>query len=130
MRSALSRTSDGCSSDEAVKVLNDLLKALYLPNENGEYAASSREEAEALLYKTQPAMYGFAKNLVNHFEEDEALALLAEIDHRLDIPDDDFKFDYSVPNCGSSEEPYQLTITYGDESLGFVKIVVSKMICN
>lgn len=126
MRSALSRTSDGCSSDEAVILLKKLLSDLYLPDENGDYKATSRDEARAILLNTQPAMYGFAKNLVNHFEEDEALALLAGIDHQLDIPDDDFKFDYDVPSCGSSEDPYRLTIVYGDSTIGFIKISVSK----
>lgn len=109
-------------------LLQKLINSLYVPDANGNYEANSEEEAKKLIHATTTAMYGFANNLVNNFEEDEALALLAEMDFRLDIPNDDFKFYYSVPNCGSSEDPLRLKIEYGDVELGLVKISVCKSV--
>ena len=70
------RTSKGCSSDEVVLVLQKMLDKLYMPDERGNFAASTLEGARNILLNTQPSVYGFMKNLVNQLEEDDALAML------------------------------------------------------
>jgi len=124
MKNKVYKTSKGCSSDEIVLVLQKLLDDLYIPDANGNYVAGTIEKAKDILQTSQSKMFGFARNIVDQMEDDEALAMLAEIDHRLTIHDTDFKFDYDVSYLGSSEEPYTLFITYGDESLGFINIRV------
>ena len=121
------RTSKGCSSDEVVLVLQKMLNKLYVPNERGEYAARSIEEAKEILMSTRVSVYGFLKNLVHQLEEDDALAMLAEIDHRLTFPDIEFAFDYDVCPTGHSEEPYTLCLSYGDPALGFVRMTVNDL---
>ena len=124
MKNKVYKTSKGCSSDEIVIILQRLLDDLYIPDDKGNYVAGTIEKAKDILQASQPKMFGFARNIVDQMEDDEALAMLAEIDHRLTIHDTDFKFDYDVSYLGSSEEPYMLFITYGDESLGFINIRV------
>ena len=124
MKNKVYKTSKGCSSDEIVLVLQKLLDDLYIPDANGNYVAGTIEKAKDILQTSQSKMFGFARNIVDQMEDDEALAMLAEIDHRLTIHDTDFKFDYDVSYLGSSKEPYTLFITYGDESLGFINIRV------
>jgi len=128
MKLKIFRTSEGCSSDEVVLVLQKMLDKLYVPNERGDYAAGTIDEAKQILFETQTGVYGFLKNVVDQLEEDDALAMLAEIDHRLTFHDRDFRFDYDTNQCGHSEEPYTLFLQYGDPSLGFVKLRVNAMI--
>lgn len=125
MKSKVFATSRGCSSDEIVRVLQQTLNDLYLPDSHGNYKASNEDEAKNILYGSQQAVYGFMKNLVHQMEEDEALAMLAEVDHRLNFHDPDFKFEYGVPNTGRGDVPYTLIVQYGDPGLGFVKISVN-----
>ena len=122
----VSRTSKGCSSDEVVLVLQKMLDRLYLPNANREYV-ESLDEARSILLGTQPSVYGFMKNLVNQLEEDDALAMLAEIDHRLTFHDLEFQFNYDVESVGHSEEPYTLFLSYGDPALGHVRMSVNDL---
>ena len=127
MKLLVLRTSKGCSSDEVVLVLQKMLDKLYMPDERGNFAASTLEGARNILLNTQPSVYGFMKNLVNQLEEDDALAMLAEIDHRLTFHDLDFQFNYDVEPTGHSEEPYTLFLSYGDPALGFVKMSVNDL---
>lgn len=114
--------------DDVVNVLQSTVNKLYLPDESGDFAAGSQDEALNILLGTQKKMYHFVKTLVKQYEDEfDALAVLAEVDHRLSIPDDDFKFDYDVENTGSCEVPYTLFLKYGDPALGFVKISVNSM---
>ena len=128
MTCSVCATCKGPSSDEIVSIFQQMLNDLYLPDENGNYKAGSFTEARNILYGTQPKVFGFLKNLVNQMEEDEALAMLAEIDHRLTFPDPDFKFEYDVPPTGRSDVPYPITLRYGDPNLGFVKITVDETV--
>lgn len=91
------------------------------------YVAPTFDEARQILFGSQTKVYGFLKNLVHQMEEDEALAMLAEIDHKLTFPNTDFKFEYDVPNTGSRDAPYTLTFRYGDPDLGFVKMTVNDL---
>lgn len=124
MKNKVYKTSKGCSSDEIIIILQKLLDDLYIPDSNGRYAAGTLQQAKDILYASQLRMFGFARNIADQMEDDEALAMLAEIDHRLTIHDTDFKFDYDVSYLGSSEDPYTLFITYGDKSIGFIEIRV------
>jgi hypothetical protein len=128
MKLKVYRTSEGCSSDEVVLVLQKMLDQLYIPDERGNYAAGTIEEAKQILYSTQSSVYGFLRNVVSQLEEDDALAMLAEIDHRLTFHDEDFRFDYDINQCGHSESPYTLFLQYGDPNLGFAKLRVNDMI--
>ncbi len=117
----VSKTCVGPSSDEIVTILQKMLNDLYSDE------VDTADKARQILYGTQTQVYGFMKNLVTQMTEDDALAMLAEIDHRLTFPDTDFKFEYDVPNCGSNYRPYTMTLRYGDPMLGFVKMSVNAM---
>lgn len=105
-----------------------MINDLYLPDKDGNYKASDLNSAKNILYSCQHVVYGFVKNLVSQMpDEDEALAMLAEIDHKLTFPDPDFKFEYDVPNLGRNDVPYTLMLKYGDASLGFVQMKVNVM---
>jgi len=128
MKNKVSRTSVSCSSDEVVLVLQKMLDLLYVPDERGNFAATTREEAQKILYSTKKSVYGFLREMVRQMEDDESLAMLAEIDHRLTIHDHDFTIEYDVEPTGSSEDPYILFVRYGDPSLGFVSFTISDTI--
>lgn len=106
--------------------MQQMLDQLYKPDDKGNYVAETLDAARNILLASQPRMFGFARNLVDQMEDDEALAMLAEIDHRLTIHDKDFQLKYDVSNLGSSEDPYSLFIEYGDPKLGFIRIVTNK----
>ena len=106
-----------------------MLNKLYVPDENGDYCCGTKDEAVTLLLGTQKMMYTFVKRLVSQYDDEfEALAELAEVDHRLDIPDDDFTIDYDTENgpC-NSDVPYTINLQYGDPNLGFVRLSINAM---
>lgn len=127
MKHRVSETSKGCSSDDIVSVFQLMLDKLYMPDAQGNYAASTLEEARDILYASQVAVYGFMKNLVNQLTDDEALAMMAEIDHKLDYHNVDFSLDYEVEPTGGNLVPYTLFVKYGDFDLGFVKMTVNDL---
>ena len=127
MKLVVFRTSEGCSSDEIVLVFQKMLDKLYVPDERGNYAAGTIEEAKQILFSTQPSVFGFMKNVLSQLEEDDALAMFAEIDHRLTFHDEDFRFEYDTNQLGHSEDPYTLFLRYGDPALGFVQLRLNAM---
>ena len=105
-----------------------MLTKLYVPDDNGDYHCSTRDEAVTVLLGTQKYMHNFVKELVNRYEDEfEALAALAEVDHRLNIPDQDFTIDYDTEHLGGNNTPYTMKLQYGDPSLGYVRIALSAM---
>jgi len=127
MKNKVSATYKGCSSDEITTVIQKMLNDLYLPDAQGNYAATTLDQARDILYGSQMKVYGFLKNLVNQMAEDEALAMLAEIDHKLVYNNADFSLDYDVQSVGSSQTPYTLFVKYGDPDLGYVKFTVNDL---
>ena len=119
-------TSGRCSSVEAASILNEMLTKLYVPDDNGDYRCSTKDEAVSVLLETQKYMHNFVKELVHKYEDEfDALAALAEVDHRLNIPDEDFTIDYDTENFGGNDAPYTIKLQYGDPSLGYVRIAMS-----
>jgi len=104
-----------------------MLDKLYVPDAQGNFAASTLDEARTILYNTQSQVYGFLKNLVNQMTDDEALAMMSEIDHKLTYHNTDFSLDYDVQPTGSSQTPYTFFVRYGDPDLGYVKITVNDL---
>ena len=123
------KISEKCSSAEVADNLQLMLNKLYVPDENGDYCCSTLDEAKTLLLGTQKMMYAFMRRLVTQYEDEfEALAELAEVDHRLEIPDDEFTIDYDTEDGPSSSDiPYTLLLQYGDPHLGYVRISMNAM---
>lgn len=124
MRTRVYRTLRGCCSDEITDVLQDLINNIYVKNDIDE-CVDLNNNAKSLILKSSKTVYGFLKNLVGQMEEDEALALLAEIDHKLTYPTRNFVFDYSVSDIGSSNVPYTMFLRYGDDRAVIVKMTVN-----
>ena len=104
-----------------------MLNKLYVPDKEGNYFCGTKDEAITLLFGTQKKVYDFMKCLVNKYDDEfDALAELAEVDHRLDIPDEDFTIDYET-DCNSSFIPYTIQLQYGDPHLGYVRMAVNAM---
>ena len=123
------RISEKCSSAEVAEGLQIVLNKLYVPDEDGDFFCSTKDEAMTLLLSTQKMMHNFLKRLVTQYEDEfEALAELAEVDHRLEIPDQDFTIDYDTEGGQyNSDVPYTLNLQYGDPNLGYVRMSMNAM---